>query len=211
MKIGNIIFENELVNHTKVDYINYFNEELSYNDLIDKSLPTLYVGWIFMKVCNLKTEFIKNIDILNKVISDNLKWEFSFEENKSAHIKGVEDFVKNLPEQYFSPKYTYINLDPVFFQLRDFQDLIDVLPKSIDSYYNFKNEMIYLLVDNKITGINLKMFEFFKFNINDIIMKISERTKEVFNDVDGEIYKEYYQIFPEFTFLKRYLISMLKK
>lgn len=48
MKIGNIIYENNLVNHTELEYFNYYNTNKSYDE-IDKNLITLYVGWDFMK------------------------------------------------------------------------------------------------------------------------------------------------------------------
>ena len=67
MKIANIIYEDDLVNYTKVEYINYFNESKKYEE-IDKSLPTLYVGWSFMKDCNPDDEVIQNADILKKKV-----------------------------------------------------------------------------------------------------------------------------------------------
>ena len=59
MKIANIIHDSELVNHTKAGYVNYYNEPKAYND-INKSLPTLYVGWSFMKACNPMNQIIQN-------------------------------------------------------------------------------------------------------------------------------------------------------
>ena len=44
MKIANIVFEKDLINHNHSDYVNYYNEPISY-DKLNKSLPTLYVGW----------------------------------------------------------------------------------------------------------------------------------------------------------------------
>jgi hypothetical protein len=74
MKIANIIYEKELVNHTKVEYVNYINEKIEY-EKIGNNLPTLYVGWSFMKECNLKNEIIKNADILKKkIITNELYW-----------------------------------------------------------------------------------------------------------------------------------------
>ena len=70
MKLGNIIYEKELVNHTKVDYINYFNKPQIYHSL-DKTLPTLYVGWSFMKSCNEFNDIIQNANILHKKIVAN--------------------------------------------------------------------------------------------------------------------------------------------
>ena len=211
MKIANIIFEKELINHTKVDYVNYINAPTEY-DSVDKTLPTLYVGWSFMKACNPNNSIVQNANILHKkIITNELYWECNFEESKSSHVKGVDSFVNLVPQFYFTPKYNYINLDPVFFQLKDIEDLMDVVPKEIDSFYNFKNEMIYINLENKIWGINLKMFEFFQFNIEEIINKLFQRTKISHIDLSGDTYLSYYKIFPNFSQLKRFLIILLSK
>ena len=211
MKIGNIVYEKQLVNHVKLEYINYFNEPIEYNKL-DKELPTLYVGWSFMKACNPLNEIIQNANILHKrIITNELYWECSFEESKGSHIKGTESFVNSLPQFYFSSKYSYINLDPVFFQLRDIEDLMDVVPKKIEFIYNYKNEVLYLLFENIIWGINLDTFNYFRFNVDNILNRISERTKIIFIDPKGEQYQSYYKIFPNFIHLKRYLIILLSK
>lgn len=211
MKIANIIYENELVNHTKVDYVNYYNEPVEYEKL-DKSLATLYVGWSFMKNCNPENPIFQNADILKKkIITNELYWEFSFDESKASHVKGVDNFVEIVPEFYFKSKYNYINLDPVFFQLVEIEDVLAVLPKKIDFSYIFKDEMLYLLTDNKITGINLKMYEFFLFNIEELKTRIAERTTTSHIDLNGDTYLFHYKIFPNFTHLKRYLIVILSK
>ncbi len=211
MKIANIIYEKELVNHTKVEYVNYYNEPKEY-DSLDKTLPTLYVGWSFMKACNSKNEIIQHADILHKrIITNELYWECSFEESKSSHVRGIESFVNLTPQFYFIPKYKYINLDPVFFQIVDIEGLMDVVPKEIDVIYNLKNEMIYILHENNITGINLKMYEFFKFDTKEIVKNLRQRTIKCFDDFDAATYQSYYKILPNFALLKRYLITILSK
>lgn len=211
MKIANVVYEKELVNHTELEYVNYFKGPMEY-DKLDKSLPTLYVGWSFMKASNPNNEIIQHADILKKrIITNELYWECSFEESKSSHIKGVENFINAVPQFYFAPKYQYINLDPVFFRLSTLEDLMDVLPKKLDSKYNFKNEMLYVSSDNKIYGINLLMYDFFKFNNYELLAAISERCEKTFNDLDGSIYQFYYKILPNFIHLKRYLITILSK
>ncbi len=212
MKIGNIIHEKQLVNHTKVDYVNYINKSTTYED-VDTSLPTLFVGWSFMKACNPTNKFIQNADILKKkIVTNELYWEFNFQESKASHVKGVDKFAGLVPEFYFKPQYTYTNLCPVFFQLKDIQDFMDVLPKKIDSLYNYKNEMVYILRENNIWGIDLKMYEFFQFDIPTILEKLKERTIFLISeDLDAEIYQSYYKIFPNFEYLKRYLVTILSK
>ncbi len=211
MKIANIVYEKELINHTQVEYVNYYNEPIEY-DKLDKTLPTLYVGWSFMKACNPNNEIIQNADILKKkIVGNELYWEFNFDESKASHVKGVESFINFVPQFYFQPKYTYINLDPVFFQLKDIEDVLDVLPKEIDAIYNLKNEMLYCLKDNKISGLDLKMYTFFKFDIPQLLTSIVERSKTTITDSEGIEYQKYYKIFPNFSHLKRYMIVILTK
>ncbi len=210
MILANIIHEKELVNHTKVDFVNYYNSPVEY-DKLDKSLPTLYVGWSFMKACNPGNEIIQNADILRKkIITNELYWEFSFDESKASHVKGIEHFINLVPQFYFQPKYNYINLDPVFFQIKDVQDLMDVLPKQIEIYYNYKDEMIYMLSSGKIWGVNLKMYEFFKFDLKEVIHNLDDRTEFSYVDLEGYKYLELYKKFPNFTHLKRYVVIFLK-
>lgn len=211
MKIGNIIYEDDLVNHDKSNYINYYNETIQYNK-IDNTLPTLYVGWSFMKMCNPNNNIIQNADILKKdIIKNKLYWELSFKEGKSSHVKGIDLFTNLVPQYYFSPKYEYIDIDPVFFQIKNIDDLMNICPVNLDISYNYKNEMIYLLSDNKILGINLKLHEFFSFNVNEILNKLKLRTNDITIDLDGTIYQFYYKIFPNFQNVRRYIVTILSK
>jgi hypothetical protein len=113
-----------------------------------------------------------------------------------------------LPDYYFSGKYSYINLDPVFFQIKDMDDLMDVLPKKFNRLYNYKNEMIYLLLDNKIWGVDLKMFSFFRFNCEEIINELGLKSIKIINDIEGEICQSFRKIFPTFEKLKRHMIVL---
>lgn len=210
MKIANIIYEKELVNHTEVEYVNYYKEPKEYYTL-DQTLPTLYVGWSFMKACNPNNPIIQNANILHKkIVANELYWECSFEESKSSHVKGINSFINAVPQFYFTPKFSYINLDPIFFQIIDIQGLMDVVPKEIDVMYNFKNEMLYLLAGNKITGIDLKMYGFFQFNVAEITSNLCSKAIKCHDDLNGDTYQLYYKILPNFTLLKRYLVTILK-
>lgn len=205
MKIANIVYGDELVNHDKVDYINYYKEDSLYD--LDPLLPTLWVGWGLLKKLDLDV----TVNILKHRIKENLLyWEFSFEENKASHINGVASFVKNTPHFYFNPKYNYTNLDPVFHQLKDVRDIFDVLPKKLDGYYALKNRVLYILSGDQIYGLDLEMYKFFKFDIQGIMDRLHDITDGPhFHDPDGEHYEKYYKIFPEFTLLKRYLVVLV--
>jgi len=211
MKIGNIIYQDDLVNHEEVDYINYIQEPINFSELNTK-LPTLYVGWRFLKGSNEDDRIIQQQSILDKkIVSNLLFWEFSFKENKSQHVNGVDFFVNDVPYYFFTSKYNYINLDPVFFHVESIEDLYHILPKDIDAYYNYKGEMLYLLKDQQLWGLDLNMYEFFDFNIEHILIKITNNSTKIFTDLNGESHQKYYKIFPNFENLKRYMVVLMSK
>lgn len=222
MKIGNIIYKGNLVDHEKVDYINYIQESVNFEDL-NTDIPTLYVGWFSMKEENPNDHLIQSQSILDKkIVSNVLYWEFSFNENKAQHVEGVNYFVNNVPYYYFKPRYNYVNIDPVFFNINDIGDLNNILANEYDAIYNYKGEMLYLLNtkragfndpnrQKRIVGIDLNMYEHFDFDIDQLLQTLHKKvaTHQIYNDFDGEIYEKYYKIFPNFDDLKRYLIVLL--
>lgn len=211
MKLGNIIYQEDLVNHEKVDFVNYIKEPIEYQKY-QTNLPTLYVGWRFFKESNPNDIIIQPQSILEKkVVTNQLYWEHSFKENKSQHVLGVEMFINDVPYMYFTSKYNYYNIDPVFFQIQNIDDLFNVLPKNIDAYYNYKGEMLYILKDSVIWGIDIKMYEYFEFDIENILFKISKKSTIFFTDLDGETYQKYYKTFPDFDYLRRYIVVLLSK
>jgi len=211
MRLGNIIYDSDLHDHQKVDYINYFKADFDYLEM-NVDIPTLYVGWSHVKKCNKDSELLPHINILSKeVIHNKFYWEFSFKENSEQHIIGVESFVQNTPEMYFTSRYTYINLDPVWFCIEDVDDLSSIIPKEIDVAYNYKDEMLYLLKDNKITGIDLKYYSYFEFKIKKIKDNVYKRTTNVVEDLKGETYQGHYNKFRSFDHLKRYMPVIVSK
>lgn len=212
IKIGNIISSTELVNHTPVDYINYYNQKISYKDL-NSDLPTLYVGWGDFKESNKDTPLVNDASILEKrLISKQLYWEFSFDENKSQHVGGVQLFTNDVPFYYFSSRYEYVNYDPIFFGIQSIEELFALLPPAKnDCVYNYKNEMLYILLDKHIFGIDLKMYEFFQFNVDMIVSNFSEKTSKYVFDEDGSIHQTHYKSLPYFDQLKRYLVVLVSK
>lgn len=217
MKLGNVIFENDLINHKEVDYINYYKETrnlITKDNVKDFSLPTLYVGWGFMKYHEDVNENIRDANILNKQITPNLFWEFSFKEDKENHVKGVERFVNNIPRVYFNLNYRYTNIDPVFLKLFNINDLFSQITYDIDGVYLLKNRMLYIHSGYDIYGLDMDMFRLFKFDINEIEFRLNKRLKSggvFYNDSEGETYEYFYKKFPNFSHLKRYLVVLMTK
>jgi len=211
MKLGNIIYEKELVNHEPLDYINYYDSTKDLSE-IDWKLPTLIVGWTYMMEKFKNNKIIQSANILNhRIESNNLYWEFSFEESKQSHITGVESFINNIFDFYFSD-YKYINLDPIFFQINDIDELFNILPKELDSFYFYKRDIIYIIKGKQIWGLNTDIYTFFNFNIDNIIERLKEKIYlPYYIDEDGYLYIEYYKKYSNFDKLKRYLIVILNQ
>jgi hypothetical protein len=212
MKVGRIIHNDELVNHEMVDYIEYVNKSTPLDFLKNMNqLPTLYVGWKWFKESNKFNKEISNVDILNKeIIEKKLYWEFSFDEKKSDHINGVEDFVESAPLLYFSNKYDYKHINPIFLNIRTVEDLKwNDIPLEFDVFYNYKNKMLYLLDlsinENVIYGVDLELFEFLGFNKSELMDYFIGISSRIIDDIDGKKAEEYLSYFNSGDELKKYL------
>jgi len=208
VKIANVIYETELVNHTMVDYINYYKGNTKYSE-IDNTLPTLYVGWKFMKASNQDSELLCCAEILTKeIIKSKLYWEFSFSEEKSSHIKGVSAFILDAPKLYFTSNFEYSPIDPVFAEINNIEEFKSKLPLNIEKLYVFMHESAYFMLNGTISGIDLRTYEFFGFNIEEMINVLKGRSVVIIDDFDGETYQKYYKIFPNFRYIRRYLVGI---
>ncbi len=94
MKLGNIIYEDELINHKKSKIINYVEFKNLSNVKIDNNLPTLIVGWKLVK--EILKESSLEISILEKrIVTNKLYWEHSFEDEKEEYfVEGDIDITK---------------------------------------------------------------------------------------------------------------------
>lgn len=220
MKIGNIIHKEELVNHTPVDYINYVNisNEFDHKNLKEYNniLPTLYVGWGLVKnIYNNSSD--QEVSILNKeIITNKQYWEFSFSENKSEHINGVQDFVTSAPYIYFNNRCSYEFINPIFLDLRDVDDLfgVDFLPKKFDVYLNYMDSVLYLLnidLDDKIYGFDLKLFNYLGFDTTQITNHLKTLSGVVINDLDGKKVQEWLEYFNSTKDIIKYMPVILNK
>ena len=71
--------------------------------------------------------------------------------------------------------------------------------------------MVYILIGYTIYGIDLKMYEYFNIEVDQITSFIKDESVEYTEDIDGSIYQEYYKTYPNFEELKRYLVVLLSK
>lgn len=164
MKIANIILLDstisiadivgDLADSTSYKFINinYYNEN------INKSIPTLYVGYTL-----LKANIYPDVNILDKQISDIVYWTFSKNEKMVDYFNDLRNFELNILNHYQSIyKYKPFNF-MLYNNTKGFNDLIKLFTTSnsidkIKSIY-INNRSVYILFkNNEIIGLDLMYF-----------------------------------------------------
>lgn len=210
VKLFNIIHQTPLVNHEKVDYVNYIqydiNDPEGYNAHLVPA-PTLVVGF---KLIQLLYGSRNEIDILQKKVNDSLFWEFSYEENRGQHIDGVFEIVFQKILELRFHKINYEVIDPVFCNIRKENEILQQL-SNVERVYLYK-DMIYAYNPSKLTtyGVDLKVYDFFGFDKLSIMNSILSIAKHRYLDDAGDYFVEYKIQFPYVPNLKRYMVLLLQ-
>lgn len=175
MNIGNIVSSSVI----KEENFNLFDEIES----IDNSFPTLIIGWD-----KTKEIFGDKVSILHKKISNKLYWTFSGKERRVDFENDLKQFKKTCYND-FGSEIPYIYLDPLHDKLKKIKKILKKiysLEESI-SYITDKN-MLYILGDNIIFGVDLNITEFMSIQNDKIITRIHNLTNSVL--IDNEIFNK---------------------
>jgi len=169
MNIGNIVSSSKI----NEDNFKLFDEIES----VDNSLPTLIVGW-----GKTKEIFGDKISILNKKISDNLYWTFLPTERRVDYDDDIIIF-KRVCYDNFGSELSYVYIDPIHDKPQKIKKILKKiysLNESI-SYFTDKN-MLYILGENIIFGVNLEITEFIGIKTNSIITRVVNLRNSVLID-----------------------------
>lgn len=163
MKLANIVSNN------KEDVSEEFNVVTSLDEII-QGLPTLIVGWDYVKAN------YPEYNMLERKLGDNLFWTFKKNEYREQHDEDIYNFSAN----------TYKNLvKDIKYYFFDFISLNNVnIKKILKKLYNSeltsyhhqqpsKNiDMVYIYSEKIIYGIDLNQLEYMGFTKEKILNKI---------------------------------------
>ena len=175
MNIGNIVSSSKI----NEDNFKLFDEIES----VDNSLPTLIVGWN-----KTKEIFGDKVSILNKQISDNLYWTFSTTERRVDYDDDIITFKQECYNN-FGSELSYVYIDPIHDKPQKIKKILKKiysLNESI-SYFTDKN-MLYILGENIVFGVNLEVTEFIGISTNSIITRVVNLRNSVL--IDNEIFNK---------------------
>lgn len=163
MILGNIVTNKNIEKDERFIYYN------SSEEIIDKSLPILYVGYDLVKELGFK------VDTTCRKISDNVFWTFNKNESNKYFVKDLYDFIIYSHYNKIKPTiYTFIN------PFKSYSDLKRIL-NFINRYNNYKTvitdtNMIYFSSDHLIFGFDLNFAKFCNVDIVKLINKIKKKS-----------------------------------
>jgi len=157
---------------------------------LDEMLPTLIIGW-----SQTKEIFGDKVSILHKKIKDNLFWTFSKTERKVEFEEDIINF-KSLCYDQVGQHLHYLYVDPLHSKLSIIKKIIRKIYSLKESIsYLSPTNMLYILGDDIIFGLDLNVLEFIGVSPSKIINRIktlSDSTligNEIFNKCKGLIKK----------------------
>lgn len=201
IKLGVIYYKDDLILHEKVKYIDYIKIE-DYTDIKFTKRPTLIIGWNIVK-----SKFM-SVNILNKKISDNIFWCFSFNEKKSDYVENINKFITEDVLNVFNT-FSYKVLSPIFNEdLKNEQDYIKYFDDcDLNNIYVSPKQELSVLCDDIIYKLNLRELNFYKIKPVFILDYLSKKYNNFLYDRTGNVEKMYIEYFKgiDIVFIKKFI------
>lgn len=163
IKLGEIIiptelWDNMLIQELKNQPIILIKDEFK----IDKSIPTLIIGWK-----NVKNKYGDRVSILNKKIHNKLYWTFEPNENLQDFNEDIEKYI-NMLYSDFIEDVDYNLIDPIFDNL-DITIFKEQYGLFDNGYITEDFIFLYKKSENRIYGLDIKYLKYLKFNVQLLI------------------------------------------
>lgn len=168
MKLANI------VSNTKEDVSEEFNVVKSLDEII-QGLPTLIVGWDYIKAN------YPEYNMLERKLDNNLFWTFKKTEYREQHDEDIYNFsrntYKNLVKNVKYYFFDFISLNNI-----SIRKILKKLYISELTSYHYTDEsrnidMVYIYSEKIIFGIDLNQLEYIGFTKEKILSKIIIKSK----------------------------------
>ena len=151
-----------IVTTYKLDVSEFFNVVKDYND-IDKTIPTLIVGWKEVK------KLFPSQDILISYIDDNTTWTFSKREKRFQYEKDIKLFIDNIIKN-LNNNVNYKFFNYILYSKKKQETFIEYVKKGNCSlYHNSRFLYIYNYIDKVTLGISINDLKFININVGKFI------------------------------------------
>jgi hypothetical protein len=175
MKLGNIISQHDLRDYEQFNVYRTIDE-------VNNDLPTLVVGFTNAK------KLFPDFDVENRQIDTKTFWTLSIREKREIHTEDLERFRMFCYKQ-ITNDIIYIYIDPFNRTTKEIKKIIKRLQTTEELVAYKNNNMIYMLSENIIFGLNLDVLDFLEINTDKLINRIKDKSSVFLND--KEILIEY--------------------
>lgn len=164
-----------IVTTYKLNISEFFNVVNDYNK-IDKSIPTLIVGWGEVK------KIFPSQDILTPYIDDNTTWTFSKREKRFQYEKDIQLFINNVIKN-INENVNYKFFNYILYNKEKQKTFIEYVRRGNCSlYHNSRFLYIYNNVDKITLGISLNDLKYINVDIKKFIKRLVENTNNIICD-----------------------------
>ena len=163
MKIANI------VSTTKIDITNDINVVKSLDE-ITQGLPTLIIGWDYIK------KNYPSYDIIERKLDKNLYWTFKKTEKRDLHEEDLYNFLQKTYKDLIKD-IDYVFIDPIIMKRKVIKKIIKKIHKTSNIISYQHDNMIYIYGDNIIFGVDLTLTDFIGLDRNKLLTKIKNKSK----------------------------------
>lgn len=191
-----------IVTTYKLDVSEFFNVVKDYND-IDKTVPTLIVGWKEVK------KLFPSQDILISYIDDNTTWTFSKREKRFQYEKDIKLFIDNIIKN-LNNNVNYKFFNYILYNKKKQETFIEYVKKGNCSlYHNSRFLYIYNHIDKVTLGISLNDLKFININVGKFIKELVNNNNNIicdslkcFDTQSLSLIKDNIKVLPYLNYLK---------
>lgn len=191
-----------IVTTYKLDVSEFFNVVKDYND-IDKTVPTLIVGWKEVK------KLFPSQDILISYIDDNTTWTFSKQEKRFQYEKDIKLFIDNIIKN-LNNNVNYKFFNYILYNKKKQETFIEYVKKGNCSlYHNSRFLYIYNHIDKVTLGISLNDLKFININVGKFIKELVNNNNNIicdslkcFDTQSLSLIKDNIKVLPYLNYLK---------
>jgi hypothetical protein len=151
-----------IISDVDINISKEFNVVKSF-DMIINELPTLIVGW------EKANSLFPNNNVLTRNIDEKTFWTLSKKENRDCFEEDLFKF-KEFCFNRLVEKFEYMFINPIEQSFSTIKEILGDIIFTSDSIAMLTTNMIYILTDIKIYGINLEFIEYVGF---DIVLNLS--------------------------------------
>ena len=164
-----------ILTNSKLDISSFFHITSNFEE-IDKTLPTLIIGWGEVK------KLFPEQNILKNEIEENLYWTFSKREKRYKYEQDLENFIKKVTDN-INNKINYHFFNYLLANANKRVSFINYINKGFCSiYYNSRFLYIYCIKDEITLGISLKDLNYIGINSKDFINSLLNQNNNIICD-----------------------------